>query len=52
MARKEWNLDSAKKCVVRNGVKVKGRSLHVIKAGIKVQGAIDYLVKVHNYKRA
>ena len=52
MAKKEWNLDSAKKCVERNGVKVKGKMIHVIKAGIKVLGAVDYLVKVHKYKRA
>jgi len=52
MAKKEWDLESAKKCAEKNGVKIKGKMIHVIKAGIKVQGAVDYLIKVHNYKRA
>lgn len=50
MANK-WEEKTARACLVRNGINVKGRqiTLSVKGVGIKVWGAIDYLCNEHKY---
>jgi len=45
----KWDLASASACVKRNGGKISGRRISATKSGIKVLGAIDYLVKYHKF---
>jgi hypothetical protein len=45
----KWDEVTAKQCLKRNGIDVKGKSITLKRAGIKVWGAIDYLVNNHKY---
>jgi len=45
----KWNIKSAEACILRNGGKVKDRKIAIAKAGLKVWGAIDYLVNYNKY---
>jgi hypothetical protein len=47
----EYDEASAKFRVTRNGGKFKGKQITIKRAGIKVLGAIDYLVNKHKYFR-
>ena len=47
-----WTLGTAKACLQRNGIKIKnGDQIGCLYAGIKVQGAIDYLVNHEKFIR-
>ena len=45
----KWDKYSAKSMVVRNGGRFSGKSI-LARPGIKVLGAIDFLVKKHGYR--
>lgn len=45
----KWDEITAKACLKRNGVDVKGKDITLKRAGIRVWGAIDYLVSKHKY---
>lgn len=47
--QRKWDLETAKACLARNGVTVSGGNITFKRAGIKVWGAIDYLVHVHKF---
>jgi hypothetical protein len=47
----EYDEKSAKACVTRNGGKFTGNQIKIKRAGIKVLGAIDYLIRKHKYIR-
>lgn len=42
---------SAESKIIRNGGKINEREITIAQPGIGVLGAIDYLIKQHNYKR-
>ena len=44
MGEGKWNLLTASTCVLRNKGKIKGGHIVHLEPGIKVLGAIDYLV--------
>jgi hypothetical protein len=45
----KWDEITARACLVRNGIDVKGRQITLRRAGIKVWGAIDFLCSKLNY---
>jgi hypothetical protein len=45
----KWTEETAKSCLKRAGIDVKGRQLTLKRAGLKVWGAIDYLCNHHQY---
>lgn len=47
----KWDHISAKKAIERNGGKIKGKVIYFPKAGIKMLGAIDYLVNYCGYTK-
>jgi hypothetical protein len=47
--KKEWTIESAKRCIERNKGKIKDKKITIAKLGIKVLGAIDFLINYHNY---
>ena len=47
----KWNKATAGNAIIRNGGKIKGNTIFFPKAGIKMQGAIDYLVNYCKFKR-
>lgn len=48
---KKWTLESAKSMITRNDGMIAGSKLWHPRPGIKMLGAIDYLVKKHKYVR-
>jgi YD repeat-containing protein len=48
----EYDEKSARLRVTRNGGKFKGKGIIIKRAGIKVLGAIDYLINKHKYFRS
>lgn len=44
-----WDLESAKKAIANKGGRFTGNQIAIVSPGIKVLGAIDYLVKQHKY---
>lgn len=53
MAKMKYELDSARRMVEKTGGSLSISNKHVThpRPGIKILGAIDYLVKVHGYVR-
>ena len=47
----KWNEQSAKRCIKRSRGKIDGKKIAIPNAGIKVQGACDYLVNYCGYRR-
>ena len=45
----KWTEDSAKKKIISNGGTVKGKQIAHSHPGLKLLGAIDYLVNHHKY---
>lgn len=45
----KYNEQTAKATLMDNGIKFDGKSIAVKRAGIKLWGAIDYLVNNHEY---
>lgn len=52
MERKDkWNIESAKKCIERNKGKIKDKKISIASPGIKILGAIDFLVNYHGFSK-
>lgn len=51
MKEEKWNIETAKACIFRNGGKISGKKITIGKAGLKVWGAIDFLINYHKYSR-
>ena len=49
MARREYTVETARACIERNGGKCGAKSISHPAPGLKVLGAIDYLVNRHGY---
>ncbi len=47
----KWNKTTAINIIAKNGGKIKGNVIYFPNAGIKIQGAIDYLVNYCKFKR-
>lgn len=47
----KWEKHTALAAIQRNGGKIKGKIIYFMNAGIKMQGAIDYLVNYCGYVR-
>ena len=46
---KKWTEQTARKMIERNGGKIRENSITIPRCGIKVLGAIDYLVNHRRY---
>ena len=46
-----WDIQEAKETIQRNGGKIKDKQIVIGNAGIKVLGAIDFLINYHGYRR-
>jgi len=47
--KKRWTIDTAKACIQRNKGRVGQGQIRAINPGLKVLGAIDFLVNFHKY---
>jgi len=45
----KYTEESAIKKLIKNKIKVEGKSIYVENAGLGVLGTIDYLIKFHGY---
>ncbi len=45
----KWTKETAVACLLRNNIPCAGGMINLKRAGIKVWGAIDYLVNVHGF---
>ena len=50
MAHKDYTIETAKACIIRNGGQVRGEVITIKKPGIKVLGAIGFLTKYKGYR--
>ncbi|KKN14683.1 hypothetical protein LCGC14_0993710 [marine sediment metagenome] len=50
MSHKDYTIESAKACIIRNGGQVKGEVIIIKSPGIKVRGAIDFLTRYKGYR--
>lgn len=48
---KKWNEEKARDIIVRTNGVVSGKQIWHPKPGLAVLGAIDFLIKKHNYTR-
>ena len=46
----KYTLERAKRRVERNRGKIKGKNIMISFPGIKILGAIDYLVRIHHFR--
>lgn len=47
----KWDKNKAISAIIKNGGRIKGNVIHFPNAGIKMQGAIDFLVNYHKFVR-
>jgi hypothetical protein len=45
----KWTIETAKASLLRNGADIKGKQITMKRAGIRVWGAIDYLINKHKF---
>lgn len=49
MAKAQYTEKEAKSKLTRNGAKIRGKRITILEPGLKLLGAIDYLVNKHKY---
>lgn len=49
MVARDWTVEDAVRCITRQGGEVRTGTIKMETAGIKVLGAIDFLVHKHNH---